>query len=232
MTRTITNESSKSIHDKPLAFSGDHILPHMKEVGPQVFETEVHRTEIASPSGASPIPISKPIKPAVHDENLLGHEDRKDVDAGLKDQLTESPSLAKPHDHDAKPEPEPAHVSKGKDAARNADVDEDDLAKILENPGHLKAPYMQRDVSSSSGFSSSLISVDAIAEALRYMRENSPTRLEGSSRDNGFVPPPAIVVSDESATVEGDHHKTRNIVEVITPDTEGNIATSTASMTR
>lgn len=211
MARTITNESCKSVHDKPLSFSRDHILPHMKEVGPQVASTGVYRAELVQPSSTL---LSKSIDTSTHDDELLGHEDRKDIDPALKDQLTENPALAKPQESEAIPEPEPAQASKGKEPDTQtsgsfpAVLQEDDLVDLLKTSGHLRAPNMQRDPSGSSEFNESLISVDEISEALRYMRENN---------SEAGIRPPDIVVSEE--TTDGEH-RTRNIVEVITPDTE------------
>jgi len=183
----------------------------MKEVGPQVAETEVHRAEIVRPTANM---LSKSADSPAHDSELLGHEPRKGVDLALKDQLTDNQSLTQPQEPESIPEPEPAHTSKGKEPDTRTpgsfpeSVGEDELVELLENSGHLQAPHMQRDPSGSSEFAESLISVDAISEALRYMRENNS---EAAFR------PPDIVVSEETTNGE---HRTRNIVEVITPDTE------------
>ena len=211
MARTITNESSKSVHDKPLSFNGDHILPHMKEVGPQVAETEVHRAEIVRPTSNM---LPKSVDASAHEIEPLGHEPCKDVDSALEGQLTEGQWLAQSHNPESIPKLEPDHTSKGKGPEIRApgsfpeSIEEDDFVELLESSGHLQAPRMQRDPSGSSEFAESLISVDAISEALRYMRENNS---EAAFR------PPDIVVSEE--TTDGEH-RTRNIVEVITPDTE------------
>ncbi|KAF8419554.1 hypothetical protein EV426DRAFT_615082 [Tirmania nivea] len=211
MARTITNESSKSVHDKPLSFNGDHILPHMKEVGPQVAETEVHRAEIVRPTSNV---LSKSVDAPAHDNEILDHEPCKDVDPAFKDQLTEDQLtegqwLAQSHEPGSISKSESAHTSKGKGPETFPEpIEEDDFVELFESSGHLQAPRMQRDPSGSSEFAESLISVDAISEALRYMRENNS---EAAFR------PPNIVVSEE--TTDGEH-RTRNIVEVITPDTE------------
>ncbi|RPB26457.1 hypothetical protein L211DRAFT_677768 [Terfezia boudieri ATCC MYA-4762] len=211
MARTVTSESSKSVHDKPLSFNGDHILPHMKEVGPQVAEMEVHRTEIVRPTSNM---LSKSVGATVHDNELIDHEPRKDVDSALEEQLTEGQWLGQSHKPESISKPEPADTSKGKGPETQTSgsfpesIEEDDFAELLESSGHLQAPRMQRDPSGSSELAESLISVDLISEALRYMRENNS---EAAFR------PPDIVVSEE--TTDGEH-RTRNIVEVITPDTE------------
>ena len=212
MARTITNESCKSVYDKPLSFNRDHILPHMKELGPQVAETEVHRAEIVRPTSNM---LSKSVDAPALDSEDLGYEPRKGVDPVLEPKLTENQSsLVQSHEPDPIPESELAHTSKGKETEARTlgafpeSIEEDDFVELLENSGHLQAPRMQRELSGSSEFAESLISVDAISEALRYMRENSS---EAAFR------PPDIVVSEE--TTDGEH-RTRNIVEVITPDTE------------
>lgn len=208
MTRTITNESSKSVHDKPLAFNGDHIFPHMKEVGPQIAETAVHRAVIVRPtpplvSKSDDIPIS---------ENSC--EGRKGMDHTLKGPLIEHTSPGLSYEPEAVSEPESSPISKGKEPEGRAPgifpdaLDEEAFATLVETSGQLKAPPMERGLSGASHFSESLISVNAIAEALRYMRENS---------SDAAIRPPDIVVSEE--TTDGEN-TTRNIVEVITPETE------------
>ncbi|KAF8458456.1 hypothetical protein BGX38DRAFT_1138905 [Terfezia claveryi] len=211
MARTVTSESSKSVHDKPLSFNGDHILPHMKEVGPQVAEMEIHRAEIVCPTSNM---LSKSVDAIAHDSELVDHEPPKDVVSAPEEQLTEGQWLGQSHKPESIPKPEPADTSKGKGPETQTpgsspeSIEEDDFVELLESSGHLQAPRMQRDLSGSSEFAESLISVDLISEALRYMRENNS---EAAFR------PPDIVVSEE--TTDGEH-RTRNIVEVITPDTE------------
>ena len=208
MTRTITNESSKSVHDKPLTFNGDHIFPHMKEVGPQIAETAVHRAVIVRPtptlvSKSDDIPVSE-----------SGREDRKGMDLTLKEPLIEHTALELPGEPEAVSESESGPISKGKEPEGRAPgsfpntLDEEEFATLMETSVQPKAPPMERGLSGASHFSESLISVNAIAEALRYMRENS---------SDAAIRPPDIVVSEE--TTDGEH-TTRNIVEVITPETE------------
>ena len=100
MTRTITNESSKSIHDKPLTFNGDHIFPHMKEVGPQIAETAVHRAVIVRPT---PTLVSKSDDIPVSGSSREGH---KGMDLALKEPLIEHTELNLLREPEAIPESE------------------------------------------------------------------------------------------------------------------------------
>ncbi|KAI5811149.1 hypothetical protein DFH27DRAFT_11076 [Peziza echinospora] len=210
MTRTKTNESAKeSIQEKPFSILGDHIMPHRKEVAPQVADLEISRAEIAGPSKSRSFDtLSNGLG---KDPTLLGVESRKDTDPALKDQLTDNPALDTPHTSDAIPEPQPAHVSlKGKEPEVGETYPEEYEA---EPSAQTLAPGIEGDASygSPSNFTTSLISVDVISEALRYMIVNGSQPLLSNA--------PAIVVSDESTTADGEP-TTRNIVEVITPDIE------------
>lgn len=148
----------------------------------------------------------------VSNDELLGHEDRVEVDRALKDQITENPALHQKSFSpvEAIPEPEPSHAKgKGPDA---------ESIKITENIFEAQNELLGHNLGDApSDFTTSLISIDGIKEALQYMYP-SENKMDA----------PAIVISEEDNVEDNGEggSKPRTVVEVITPTPEGNCISS------